>query len=113
MISRGSRSADADFAAEPPPVFQRAQMPFIIWGAISPKITEQNLPNVTRVTPTLVNENRPLAEAIIADGKVQKIARLAKEQGTRIDVTVSAMGDATSLQGGTLLVTPLLGAVYR
>ena len=31
-------------------------------------------------------------------------------QGTRIDVTVSAMGDATSLLGGTLLVTPLLGA---
>ena len=27
-------------------------------------------------------------------------------QGTRIDVTVSAMGDAKSLQGGTLLVTP-------
>jgi flagellar P-ring protein precursor FlgI len=31
-------------------------------------------------------------------------------QGTRIDVTVSALGDAESLQGGTLLVTPLLGA---
>jgi len=31
-------------------------------------------------------------------------------QGTRIDVTASAMGDAKSLQGGTLLVTPLLGA---
>ncbi len=31
-------------------------------------------------------------------------------QGTRIDVTVSAMGDAKSLQGGTLLVTPLLSA---
>src|SRR5437868_9755689 len=31
-------------------------------------------------------------------------------QGTRIDITVSAMGDAKSLQGGTLLVTPLLGA---
>jgi flagellar P-ring protein FlgI len=31
-------------------------------------------------------------------------------QGTRIDVTVSAMGDAKNLQGGTLLVTPLLGA---
>lgn len=30
--------------------------------------------------------------------------------GTRIDVTVSALGDASSLQGGTLLVTPLLGA---
>jgi flagellar P-ring protein precursor FlgI len=31
-------------------------------------------------------------------------------QGTRIDVTVSALGDSKSLQGGTLLVTPLLGA---
>ncbi len=31
-------------------------------------------------------------------------------QGTRIDVTVSALGDAKSLQGGVLLVTPLLGA---
>ena len=31
-------------------------------------------------------------------------------QGTRIDVTVSSLGDAKSLQGGTLLVTPLLGA---
>ncbi len=31
-------------------------------------------------------------------------------QGTRVDVTVSALGDSKSLQGGTLLVTPLLGA---
>ena len=31
-------------------------------------------------------------------------------QGTRIDVTASAMGDSKSLAGGTLLVTPLLGA---
>ncbi|MEA2963402.1 MAG: flagellar P-ring protein FlgI, partial [Alphaproteobacteria bacterium] len=31
-------------------------------------------------------------------------------QGTRIDVTASALGDAKSLQGGTLLVTPLLAA---
>ena len=30
--------------------------------------------------------------------------------GSPIDATVSAMGDAKSLQGGTLLVTPLLGA---
>jgi len=32
-------------------------------------------------------------------------------QGSRIDVTVSALGTAESLLGGTLLVTPLLGAV--
>ena len=31
-------------------------------------------------------------------------------EGTHIDVSVSAMGDAKNLQGGTLLVTPLLGA---
>ncbi|SDH85773.1 flagellar basal body P-ring protein FlgI [Roseospirillum parvum] len=31
-------------------------------------------------------------------------------QGTRIDVTVSALGDSDSLLGGTLLVTPLIGA---
>jgi flagellar P-ring protein FlgI len=31
-------------------------------------------------------------------------------QGSRIDISVSTLGDAKSLQGGTLLVTPLLGA---
>lgn len=31
-------------------------------------------------------------------------------QGSRIDVTVSALGDASNLLGGTLLVTPLVGA---
>src|SRR3569832_542700 len=31
-------------------------------------------------------------------------------QGSRLDVSVASLGDASSLQGGTLLVTPLLGA---
>jgi flagellar P-ring protein precursor FlgI len=31
-------------------------------------------------------------------------------QGSRLDVSVASLGDATNLQGGTLLVTPLLGA---
>ncbi|MFA7276533.1 MAG: flagellar basal body P-ring protein FlgI [Pseudobdellovibrionaceae bacterium] len=31
-------------------------------------------------------------------------------QGSHLDVTVSTLGDSKSLQGGTLLVTPLLGA---
>src|SRR5207248_8181287 len=30
-------------------------------------------------------------------------------RGTRIDVTVSALGDASSLMGGTLILTPLVG----
>ncbi|MEO0962824.1 MAG: flagellar basal body P-ring protein FlgI, partial [Pseudomonadota bacterium] len=31
-------------------------------------------------------------------------------QGSRMDITVSTLGDASSLLGGTLLVTPLMGA---
>jgi flagellar P-ring protein precursor FlgI len=30
--------------------------------------------------------------------------------GSRIDVTISSLGDATSLEGGTLVMTPLFGA---
>lgn len=37
------------------------------------------------------------------------LASFAK-QGTRIDIKVSAIGDAKSLKGGTLLATPLIGA---
>jgi flagellar P-ring protein precursor FlgI len=32
-----------------------------------------------------------------------------KRRGTRMDVTVSSMGDATSLESGTLILTPLQG----
>lgn len=59
------------------PVFSRAGMPMIVWGAISPKITEQNLPEITRVTPTLVTENKPLAEWAAAKLGAKKIAIIA------------------------------------
>jgi flagellar P-ring protein precursor FlgI len=41
--------------------------------------------------------------AVIVTAKLPPFARA----GTRMDVTVSSIGDATSLEGGTLLVTPL------
>lgn len=44
--------------------------------------------------------------AVMVTGSLPAFAR----QGTRIDVAISALGDAKSLQGGTLLVTPILGA---
>ncbi len=44
--------------------------------------------------------------AVMVTGTLPPFGR----QGSRVDVTVSAMGDAKSLQGGTLLVTPLIGA---
>jgi len=51
----------------------------------------------------LGNEN---VAAVMVTGNLPAFAT----QGTRIDVSVSALGDASSLQGGVLLVTPLLGA---
>ncbi|GAB4162695.1 MAG: flagellar basal body P-ring protein FlgI [Rickettsiaceae bacterium] len=44
--------------------------------------------------------------AVTVTASLPAFARL----GTRIDVKVSALGDAKSLKGGTLLATPLLGA---
>lgn len=44
--------------------------------------------------------------AVMVTAVLQPFAR----QGSHVDVTVAALGDAKSLQGGTLLVTPLVGA---
>lgn len=43
--------------------------------------------------------------AVMVTARLPAFART----GTTLDVTVSSIGDATSLQGGTLLVTPLQG----
>ncbi len=52
----------------------------------------------------------PLSTANIAAVMVTATLPPFARHGARIDVTVSAMGDAESLLGGTLLVTPVLGA---
>lgn len=44
--------------------------------------------------------------AVMVTSKLPPFAR----QGTKIDVTVSALGDSSNLTGGTLMVTPLVGA---
>ncbi|MFZ2619632.1 MAG: flagellar basal body P-ring protein FlgI [Alphaproteobacteria bacterium] len=44
--------------------------------------------------------------AVMVTAKMHSLAR----QGTKVDVTVSSLGDAKSLSGGMLLATPLLGA---
>nr|Q2RQE9.2 RecName: Full=Flagellar P-ring protein; AltName: Full=Basal body P-ring protein; Flags: Precursor [Rhodospirillum rubrum ATCC 11170] len=44
--------------------------------------------------------------AVMVTGTLPPFAR----QGSRIDVTISALGTAKSLAGGTLMVTPLIGA---
>ena len=52
------------------------------------------------------NANTDNVAAVIVTATLPPFAR----QGTRIDVTVNSLGDAENLQGGMLLVTPLLGA---
>ena len=58
------------------------------------------------VKPTEKGLNAKNVAAVMVTSSMPPFAR----QGSRIDVTVSALGDAKSLVGGTLLVTPLLGA---
>ena len=59
------------------------------------------------VTPTDIKAKNVAAVMITAD-----IGPFLKP-GARIDVTISAMGDAKTLQGAVLLQTPLLGADGR
>lgn len=56
------------------------------------------------VPPTAVRVNN--IAAVFVTGKLPPFAR----PGTRLDVTVSSIGDAKSLEGGLLLLTPLYGA---
>lgn len=88
------------------PVFSRAEMPMIVWGAISPKITEQNLPEITRVTPTLVTENKPLAEWAAADLGAKKIAIIAdtSDYGT---ANTAAFRDFFTEAGGEIVAEDL------
>ena len=66
----------------------------------------QSMLNRLGVKPTDKGLNSKNVAAVMVTASMPPFAR----QGSRIDVTVSALGDADSLLGGTLLVTPLLGA---
>ena len=89
------------------PVFHRFQTPFIVWGAISPAITDQNLPEVTRVTPTLITENQPLAKWAATQLGAKNIAIVAdtSDYGT---ANASTFGSFASEYGGKVASTDLL-----
>ncbi|HEX3408197.1 MAG TPA: flagellar basal body P-ring protein FlgI, partial [Caulobacteraceae bacterium] len=62
-----------------------------------------------------VNTHDPSASSLINTKNVAAVMVTARlppfaAPGAQVDVSVSAMGDAKSLLGGTLLVTPLMGA---
>lgn len=70
--------------------------------------TQQALTNLLSrmgVVPQTVDFKSRNVAAVIVTAKLPPFVK----SGQKLDVTVSSMGDATSLQGGTLLLTPLHG----
>jgi len=45
--------------------FHSFKVPMMVWGAISPKITGYNYPEISRSCPTLIQENVPFAKWVI------------------------------------------------
>lgn len=66
----------------------------------------QAMLNRLGVKPTDEGLDSQNVAAVMVTATLPPFAR----QGSRIDITVSALGDSSNLLGGTLLVTPLLGA---
>ncbi len=75
-------------------------------------LTRQALRNVLSRLGTAVTEDQLSSRNVAV---VIVVARLAASAnvGDRMDATVSSIGDARSLAGGTLLMTPLLGPDQR
>jgi len=67
--------------------------------ALSNMLTRMNV----TVQPDLLKPKN--VAAVVVTAKLMAF----KEEGSRIDVVVSSVGDATSLEGGTLVQTPLQG----
>jgi len=78
-------------------------------GDSSAEVTGQSLTRLFEKLGLKVDDNATIksknAAAVIATAKLPPFARV----GNKIDVSVSSIGDAKSLAGGMLLVTPLRG----
>jgi flagellar P-ring protein precursor FlgI len=71
--------------------------------------TKETIANMLSRQGLSMRDRSPKSKNIAAVIITAQLPPFAKT-GTRIDVTVSSIGDATSLQGGQLLMTPLRGA---
>lgn len=76
--------------------------------------TKETIANILSRQGISMRDRTPKAKNIAAVMVTSQLPAFAKN-GSRIDVTVSSIGDATSIQGGQLLMTPLRavdGEVY-
>lgn len=78
-------------------------------GDSTSEVTVNSLANSLKNFGLTVDPTTLRAENVAAVMITANIPAFARE-GTRIDVTVSSIGDAESVQGGTLIQTPLFGA---
>ena len=66
------------------PVFKEAEIPLLIWGAIASDLTsEENYPWITRSAPTDVQENVPLAKAVLDDMGYEKVFIISADRGLK------------------------------
>ena len=72
------------------------------------QFTVRSLANALQKMGIVVDPNRITVRNVAAVWVVAKVPPYAKN-GMRFDVTVSSIGDAKSLEGGTLVLTPLRG----
>ncbi len=75
-------------------------------------VTRQALRNVLNRLGTNVADDQ-ISSRNVAVVMVTAVLPASANVGDRIDVTVSSIGDARSLAGGTLIMTPLLGPDQR
>ncbi|MCL5046064.1 MAG: branched-chain amino acid ABC transporter substrate-binding protein [Actinobacteria bacterium] len=86
------------------PIFKNAKIPFIIWGAISPKLTSvENYPIVTRVAPTSVQENLPLAKFAIDERGYKKWAVISDTTVYGKNNTVAWKDEVSRRSGAEIL----------
>lgn len=73
------------------------------------KFPVQSLVNMLEKMGVTVNRNDVKVKNVAAVMVTASLPPFAK-QGTKLDVTVSSLGDAKTIAGGTLIMTPLRGA---
>ncbi len=73
------------------------------------EFTIQSLTNMLRTNGILVSPNDVKVKNVAAVMVTAELPPFPRT-GMKVDVLVSSIGDATSLQGGTLLLTPIKGA---
>lgn len=73
------------------------------------EVSRRAMANILRRSGLVLNPKDLTSKnitSVIVTAELQPFAR----KGSRMDITVSTIGNASSLQGGTLLMTPLAGA---